>query len=108
MNGVSVVLVTAPDEEQAARIGRTLVDEGLIACANLVPRLRSIYRWKGEVRDEAEVLLVLKIATARFDEVRARVVQLHPYELPEVLRFDADAGHAPYLEWVRSAGQFAG
>ncbi len=108
MSGVSLVLVTAPDEAKAASIGRTLVEEGLIACANLLPKVRSIYRWKGEVCDEAEVLLVLKIATERFEAVRARVVQLHPYEVPEIIRLEVDAGHAPYLEWVRSAGQFAG
>jgi periplasmic divalent cation tolerance protein len=95
-----VVLVTAPSVEVAASIGRTLVDEGLIACANLVPGVRSIYRWQGKVCDEAEVLLVLKARSEGFEAVRARVVALHPYEVPEVVKLDVAEGHAPYLAWV--------
>jgi periplasmic divalent cation tolerance protein len=97
---VCVVLVTAPTVELAATIGRTLVDEGLIACANLVPGVRSIYRWQGKVCDEAEVLLVLKTRSDGFEAVRARVVALHPYDVPEVVKLDVADGHAPYLAWV--------
>lgn len=100
VSDVSVVLVTAPSEELAAALARTLVDEGLIACANLVPGVRSIYRWKGAIWDEGEVLLVLKAPTAGFESLRARIVELHPYETPEVLRLDVAEGHRPYLDWV--------
>lgn len=99
-SGVAVVLVTAPDEEKAAAIARTLVEEQLIACANLVPRVRSIYRWQGQVHDEAEVLMVMKTRAERFEALRARVQALHPYSVPEVLRLDVGAGHQPYLDWV--------
>ena len=98
--GVAVVLVTAPDEEKAAALARTLVEEGLIACANLVPRVRSIYRWQGAVHDEAEVLLVMKTRAERFEALRERVTALHPYSVPEILRLDVGAGHQPYLDWV--------
>lgn len=98
--GVAVVLVTAPDEEKAAGLARTLVEEGLIACANLVPKMRSIYRWEGKVCDEPEVLLVMKTRAERFEVLRERVKALHPYSVPEVLRLDVDAGHQPYLDWV--------
>ncbi len=97
---VAVVLVTAPDEEKAASLARALVEERLIACANLVPRVRSIYRWQGAVHDEAEVLLVMKTRAARFEALCARVKALHPYSVPEVLRVDVGAGHQPYLDWV--------
>lgn len=97
---VSVVLVTAPDAKVAARIANTLVEEKLIACANIVPGLRSIYEWKGERCDEAEVLMLLKAPTAGFERLRRRIVALHPAEVPEVLQLGVSAGHAPYLAWV--------
>jgi periplasmic divalent cation tolerance protein len=97
---VCVVLVTAPNSEVAASLGRALLDERLIACANLVPGVRSIYRWKGELCDEAEVLLVLKARSSDFEALRARIVALHPYEVPEVLRLDAVAGHHPWVDWL--------
>ncbi len=97
---VIVVFSTFPNEDKAAEIARTLVSEGLVACANLVPPVRSIYRWQGEVCDERETLAVMKTTRERFDALRARLVALHPYELPEVIALPVEAGHAPYLEWV--------
>jgi periplasmic divalent cation tolerance protein len=97
---VRVVFVTAPDGDTAARIARALVEEGLIACANLVAGVRSIYRWEGRVADEAEVLLVLKTSASRCDAVAARVKALHPYELPEVVALPVVGGSEAYLDWV--------
>jgi periplasmic divalent cation tolerance protein len=95
-----LVLVTTPTAEQAASLARTLVEEGLAACGNVVPGVRSIYRWEGRVQDEAEALLVLKSRAPLFEALRERVVALHPYQCPEVLRLDVAAGHAPYLRWI--------
>lgn len=103
MTDVRVVLVACPTAETAAAIARTLVEEGHAACGNIVPGVRSIYRWEGQVQDEPEVLLVLKATAARFEALRARVVALHPYQVPEVLSLAVDAGHAPYLAWVAGA-----
>ena len=100
---VHVVLVTAPDPAVGARIGRSLVEEGLAACANLVPGVRSIYRWQGELRDDAEVLLIVKTRASLVDALASRVRALHPYELPEVLALPVAGGSAPYLDWVRGA-----
>ena len=97
---VRVVLVTAPDAETAAAIGRTLVEERLCACANLVPGIRSIYRWEGRVADEPEVLLVLKTRASRCAAVAARVKDLHPYALPEVVALPVVDGSEAYLDWV--------
>jgi periplasmic divalent cation tolerance protein len=97
---VRVVLVTAPDAETAAAIGRTLVEEQLIACANLVPGIRSIYRWEGKIADEPEVLLVLKTRASRCAAVAARVKALHPYALPEVVALPVVDGSEAYLDWV--------
>lgn len=100
MTDAIVVLVTAPSAEKAAAIARTLVEEKLAACGNIVPGVRSIYSWQGKIEDEAEALLILKTRAALFEPLRARVVELHPYEVPEVLRLDVEAGHEPYLDWI--------
>jgi periplasmic divalent cation tolerance protein len=100
--GVIVVFSTFPTEDKAAEVARTLVSEGLCACANLVPPVRSIYRWQGQICDEREVLAVIKTTRERFDALRERLVALHPYEVPEVIALPVEAGHPPYLDWVAS------
>jgi periplasmic divalent cation tolerance protein len=99
---VIVVFSTFPTEEKAAEIARTLVSEGHAACANLVPPVRSIYRWQGQICDERETLAIIKTTSERFEALRERLVALHPYEVPEVIALPVEAGHAPYLEWVAS------
>jgi periplasmic divalent cation tolerance protein len=99
---VRVVWVTAPDAECASRIARALVEERLIACANLIPGVRSIYRWEGAVEEDDEVLLVLKTTEDRCDAVAARVKALHPYDLPEVIALPVAGGSEDYLDWVRT------
>jgi periplasmic divalent cation tolerance protein len=98
--GALVVLVTAPSAEKAAELGRALVSERLAACASVVPGVRSIYWWEGKVQDEAEALILLKTTPARFQELRDRVVALHPYQVPEVVALKVDAGSEKYLEWI--------
>ena len=100
MTDTRVVLVTAPDEEVAAGICRGLLEEGLVACGNMVPGVRSLYRWQGEIHDETEVLIVLKTDRQRVAELVRRLPAVHPHEVPEVLVLAVEAGHAPYLEWV--------
>jgi periplasmic divalent cation tolerance protein len=95
-----VVFITTPTADVAAQIARALVEERLAACGNVVPGLRSIYRWEGEIHDDAEALLVLKTTRARFEALRERALALHPYEVPEVIALPIEAGSAPYLEWI--------
>jgi len=97
---VQVTLVTAPDAETAARLARVLVEERLAACVNLVPGVRSIYRFEGRVHDEPEVLMVVKARAERAAALEARVRALHPYDVPEVLHLSAAGGSAAYLAWV--------
>lgn len=99
---VVALLTTAPSVEVAERIGEMLVGERLVACANVVPGIRSIFRWQGAVARESEVLLVLKTTAEAWDDARRRIVELHPYEVPEVIALDVSAGHGPYLDWVRA------
>jgi periplasmic divalent cation tolerance protein len=97
---VVVVLITAPEEETARRIARALVEERLAACVNLLPGVRSIYRWQGDVEEAAEVLLIAKTHAERVAALAARVQALHPYELPEVVTLPVTDGSEAYLRWV--------
>ncbi len=99
-DSVVVVISTLPNAEKAAEIARVLVEERLAACVNLVPQVRSIYRWKGAICDETETLAVAKTTADRAEALHARLIELHPYELPEVLALQVSGGHGPYLEWV--------
>jgi periplasmic divalent cation tolerance protein len=92
---VRVVLLTAPDATTAERIATALVEERLAACVNVVPGMRSTYRWEGAVQRDDELLLVAKTRADRLAALTARVCALHPYELPEVLALPAAGGAAP-------------
>ena len=95
-----IAFVTAPDEDSAAMIGRTLVEERLAACANIVRGIRSIYRWKGEIFDEQECLLVIKTASDSFPKLEERVRSMHPYEVPEIIALEISDGSRAYLDWI--------
>jgi len=95
-----VVLVTAPDADEAARIGRTLVEERLAACANVVGPIRSIYRWQGAIEEAGEHLLLLKARAADIDPLVARVQALHSYDVPEVIALPIRGGSGAYLAWL--------
>ena len=96
---VSIVLTTLGADADAAAIARTLIDERLAACVNILPAMTSIYRWQGRVEREREQQMVIKTASSRIPDLQARLRQLHPYELPEFLVVDA-AGSDAYLAWV--------
>lgn len=95
-----VVLVTTPDVGVAEELVRRLVEEGVVACGNILPGITSIYRWKGAVERATEALVVFKTTAAGAARVVERVPEVHPYEVPEVLVLPVDAGHGPYLEWI--------
>lgn len=97
-----VVLVTAPDEATGRGLARSVVDERLAACVNVVPGIRSVFRWEGAVEEATEVLLILKTTAARVETLRARVVSLHPYEVPEFVVLAVDGGLDAYLAWIRT------
>ena len=96
-----VVLVTAPDARVGREIAKRLVEARLAACVNLVPGVVSIYRWQQEVREDEEVLLLVKTRESRCRDLKERVCELHPYDLPEVLTLAVAGGSDAYLDWVR-------
>jgi periplasmic divalent cation tolerance protein len=95
-----LVLVTAPSEEEAAKMAKALVEERLAACANIVKGVRSIYRWEGEVQDDPEVLMLIKTTGERFEALKSRVKALHSYSVPEVIALPIVKGLEAYLEWI--------
>jgi len=100
MTEARVVLVTVPDRGEALRLVRLLVEERLVACGNVLPEVTSIFHWEGELREEAEYLLVLKSDTSRIPSLLERIPEVHPYEVPEILVLEVESGHPPYLEWI--------
>ena len=95
-----VVLSTASSTQEAEKIARNLVDERLAACVNVVPAMRSFYRWKGSIEDAAECLLVIKSSRGRFDALRTALEKLHSYEVPEVIALSVIDGAQNYLNWM--------
>ncbi len=97
---VRVVLSTVPDERVGEEIARALLSERLAACVNIVPGLRSLYRWERAIQDDREFLLVIKTRAEHYEALEQRIKALHPYEVCEVLAFDVAAGSRAYLDWV--------
>lgn len=98
---VRLCLISAPDADTARRIARALVEERLAACVNVVPGVRSIYRWEGAVHEDAEHLLVAKTTAQRLAGLAERLAVIHPYALPELVALTPSGGSERYLAWVR-------
>ena len=103
--GFLIVLVTAPDAEAARLIARRALGAGLIACANLIPRIESHYRWQGKVEKSSEVLIVLKTDRRRLAGVEKLVVKNHPYDTPEFVVMPIKGGNRRYLAWWENSLQ---
>jgi periplasmic divalent cation tolerance protein len=99
---------SCPDAGSAQAIAEALVDERLAACVQSLPGMRSTYRWRGAVTTDVEVLLLIKTTAGALDALTRRVLDLHPYEVPEVIAVPVEHGHAAYLDWVRANVQTQG
>lgn len=95
-----LVLTTLPADADATALATTLVEERLAACVAIHPVMESVYRWEGRIAREAERQLVIKTSAARRDALLARLGDLHPYDVPELLVLEADGGGEAYLRWV--------
>jgi periplasmic divalent cation tolerance protein len=100
-----VVLVTCGSEEEALKIARSLVEERLAACVNLISPIRSIYRWEGKIWDEKEWLLVVKTQRQRYEELEKKVKSLHSYSVPEIMGLPIVEGSSSYLNWLTEMTQ---
>jgi periplasmic divalent cation tolerance protein len=95
-----IIFSTFADADTARQAARTLVEERLVACANIVPQVESIYRWQGKIESSAEVLVIFKTTRERYPAFEQRLRSLHPYEVPEIVALDIAAGLPAYLAWV--------
>jgi periplasmic divalent cation tolerance protein len=98
-----VVLTTAGTLDEGRRLGRTLVEERLAACATIIPSVESIYQWQGKVESSAEVLLLLKTTAEQIGALQTRLHQLHSYQTPEFLVLPVESGSSGYLDWLHSS-----
>lgn len=95
-----VVLMTAASSEEGARLADMLIEANLAACVQILPKMESVYRWKGKIERESEVLLIAKTLHARFEELERRVRAMHSYETPEIVAIPAAEVSPPYLKWL--------
>jgi periplasmic divalent cation tolerance protein len=95
-----LVLTTASSKDEAQKIGRVLVERLLAACVTVVPQVRSIYRWEGEIEEAEEWLLILKTTRGAFERVRDAIVELHSYDVPECISLSIEDGSVAYLSWM--------
>ena len=100
MSEALIVFSTCPNLEEARKIGRATVEEGLAACVQVLPQIQSIYRWQGVVEESCEALLLFKTTAELFGGLERRIAQLHSYDTPEVLAVPVSAGAARYLAWL--------
>jgi periplasmic divalent cation tolerance protein len=98
---IRIVLTTTSSADEAARLGRTLVEERLAACASIIPAVQSIYRWKGQVESATETMLLLKTGAEQLTALEARLHQLHSYQTPEFLVLPVEAASRLYLGWLQ-------
>ena len=100
MTDKRIVLSTAGSEEEARKIARFLVEHQLAACVNVVPKIESVYRWKGKIESSHECLMLIKTSADQFPAVRHAISKLHSYELPECVAVGIEDGSSEYLDWL--------
>jgi len=103
METALVTLCTCPDQASALKLAGGLVEERLAACVNILPGVRSVYRWKGKTCDDAEVLMVIKSLSGMHDDLESWLAKHHPYDIPEIVALPASRVSAEYLAWLESS-----
>jgi periplasmic divalent cation tolerance protein len=105
LNEFQLLLCTCPDQETASRIASALVEQRLAACVNILPGVRSVYRWQAAIEWGDEQLLLIKSRATRYGDIEAAIKALHPYELPEVIAVPISAGLPAYLAWIKESSE---
>lgn len=103
MGSYVLALVTIDNMENASRMAHFLVENKFAACVNIVPEIRSVYYWNGQVQDDHERLLIIKTTSDRFPEMQKRIRELHPYQVPEIISICIDQGLPEYLQWINES-----
>jgi periplasmic divalent cation tolerance protein len=98
----NIVLTTCAQSE-AESLAEKLVEDGLVACVNIIDKVQSAYRWQGKIVKDHECLLVMKSSSIVYDRLQQRIKEIHSYEVPEIISLDIENGYAPYLEWLNLA-----
>ena len=99
--GVVTLYASVPGDEEAVRIAEALIGERLAACVNILPRMLSVYRWQGRIESAQELALLVKTSDGMAERAIARIKALHSHEVPQIVQWPVDSGHAPYLKWVK-------
>ncbi len=102
MTKTGIILCTVGNEANAAKIARSLVEKELAACVNTIKVESSVYRFEGKIHDEPELLLIIKTKECLVEEIKAEILELHEYTLPEIIYVPIECGHSPYIEWIKS------
>ncbi|BCB95176.1 divalent-cation tolerance protein CutA [Dissulfurispira thermophila] len=100
-----VVYITTPNEDDAAKIAKALVEQRLAACVNIIGGIRSIYSWQGKIEDDAEVLMIVKTQRCLFKPLKKLVKELHSYTVPELIALSIIEGSEDYLNWLKEVTQ---
>ena len=108
MSSAVIVLSTFPADQDPAALARTLIEERLAACVNVLPPMQSMYRWQGRIEQATEHQLVIKTTPERIEALKARLTELHPYDVPEILVLPAAGGGDAYLAWVAESTRLDG
>jgi periplasmic divalent cation tolerance protein len=102
LTDLRIALCTVPDETTAGQIANTLVSEKLAACVNIIPSVVSVYRWKDAVEHGQELLLLIKTSASVWPLLETRILELHPYELPEIIAVPIHSGQTDYIQWIKN------
>ena len=97
-----LILITVPNQKTGEEIASHLVEKNIAACVNIIPGLTSIYKWKGKIEKDDELLLLVKTQQELFHSVEKSVLEIHPYEVPEIISIDISQGFTKYLDWILS------
>lgn len=100
MNSPIIILSTTGSEDEASKIAEHLVSNRLAACVNIIPSITSVYRWKGEMNSDREILMIIKTDASRFEEIKTAVRNMHSYETPELIAISIQQGLQQYLDWI--------
>ncbi|HDZ61543.1 MAG TPA: divalent-cation tolerance protein CutA [Nitrospirae bacterium] len=103
MNSNIIVFITAPNEAEAEKIAKTLVEERLAACVNITKDIRSIYRWQGKIEDDREIFMIVKTRKDLFEALSTRVKEIHSYDVPEIIALPIVEGSKEYMQWIKDS-----